>query len=47
MQLSEQDEKELQRIADQMDAITHRIRAFRERHGNLDGILVTTEYMSL
>ena len=47
MQLSGQDEKELLRIADQMDAIAQKIRAFRERHGNLYGILVTPEYMTL
>ncbi len=47
MQLSGQDEKELQRIADQIDAIAQKVRAFRERHANLNGILVTPEYMTL
>jgi hypothetical protein len=47
MQISEQDGKELQRIADQIDAITQRVRAFRERHSNLDGVQVSSEYMTL
>lgn len=47
MQLSEQDEKELRYIADQMDAITQRIRTFRERHGNLDFIIIIPEYRTL
>ena len=47
MQLSEGDEKELQRLADEMDSITQKLRAFRQRKGNLDGIQITTEYINL
>ena len=47
MQLSEVDERELQSLADEMDSITQRLRAFRQRRNNLDGIQVTTEYITL
>jgi hypothetical protein len=47
MKLSEQAERELQSIADQINTVAQRIRAFRERHGNLDFIIGTTEYRTL
>ncbi len=47
MQLNEGNEKELQRLADEMDSITQKLRAFRQRKSNLDGVQVTTEYMML
>lgn len=47
MQLSEKDEKELQRIADEMDSITQKLTAFRQGKRNLDGIQITTEYITL
>lgn len=47
MQLSEGDEKELQRLADEMDSILQRLRAFRQKKGNLAGIQSTIEYRSL
>ena len=47
MQLSEGDERELQRLADEMDSITQKLRAFRQRKGNLNGIQATTEYITL
>ena len=47
MQLSEGDEKELQRLADEIDSIIQKLRAFRQRKGNLDGIQITTEYITL
>jgi hypothetical protein len=47
MPLSEQAERELQSIADQMDTVAQGIRAFRERYGNLDFIIGTTEYRTL
>ena len=47
MQLSEGDEKELQRLADEIDSITQKLRAFRQRKSNLDGIQITTEYIIL
>lgn len=47
MQLSEEDEKELQGLADEMDSITQKLRAFRQRKENLVGIQITTEYITL
>ncbi len=47
MHLSGYDEKELQRIVDEIDAITRNLREFRQRSGNIDGIQVTTEYLTL
>ena len=47
MQLSEDDEKELQRLADEIDSIIQKLRAFRQRIGNLVGIQITPEYIKL
>ncbi len=47
MQLSPQDEKDLQYIAYEIDGVAQKLRAFRQRHGNLRDILVTPEYMTL
>ncbi len=47
MQLSERDERELQLLAYEIDSITQKLRAFRQRKGNLVGIQITTEYIDL
>jgi hypothetical protein len=47
MQLSEQDEKELQRLADEIDDVAQKLRAFWEKHHSYYHLEMTKEYVLL
>ena len=47
MQLGEKDEKELGRLAEEIDAITQKLRAFIQKKGHFVGIQLSIEYRAL